>query len=109
MKPDGQDVIPGSTVSFRAAFTGTPPLTIKWFKEDKEIVSGGTYFIKKDATCSSLELQAVKPSDSARYACQLSNDAGKVDCTALLFVKGACLQNRLHAPLTLTYFPNAQY
>lgn len=75
-------------MSFRAAFTGTAPLTVKWFKEDQEIVSGGTYFIKKDATCSSLELQAVKPSDSARYACRVSNDAGKVDCSALLFVKG---------------------
>uniref|UniRef100_A0A674P1L9 Ig-like domain-containing protein n=1 Tax=Takifugu rubripes TaxID=31033 RepID=A0A674P1L9_TAKRU len=51
----------------------------------------GTYFIKKDATSSSLELQSVKPSDSATYTCQVSNDAGKVDCTAVLFVKGACL------------------
>lgn len=96
VKPDNQDVIPGRTVSFRAAFTGTAPLTVKWFKEDKEIVSGGTYFIKKDATSSSLELQSVKPSDSGKHTCQVSNDAGKVDCTAVLFVKGACLYHRLH-------------
>lgn len=100
-------MIPGTTVTFRAAFTGTAPVTVRWFKEDKEIVSGGTFFIKKDATSSSLELQAVKPSDSARYACQVSNDAGKVDCTALLFVKGARLY-QLHGPLTLTCFSRSR-
>uniref|UniRef100_A0A3Q3XLZ7 Ig-like domain-containing protein n=1 Tax=Mola mola TaxID=94237 RepID=A0A3Q3XLZ7_MOLML len=40
MKPDNQDVIPGSTVSFKTAFTGTAPLAVKWFREDKEIVTG---------------------------------------------------------------------
>lgn len=92
MKPDNQDVIPGTTVAFKAAFTGTAPLAVKWFREDKEIVTGGSYFIKKDASSSSLELHSVKPSDSAQYTCQVSNDAGKVDCTAALFVKGASLQ-----------------
>lgn len=95
VKPDSQDVVPGSTVSFRAGFIGTAPLAVKWFREDKEIVTGGTYFIKKDASASSLELHSVKPSDSAKYTCQVSNDAGKVDCTAVLFVKGACLRYQL--------------
>uniref|UniRef100_A0A3B4YAT3 Ig-like domain-containing protein n=1 Tax=Seriola lalandi dorsalis TaxID=1841481 RepID=A0A3B4YAT3_SERLL len=77
----------GTTVSFKAAFTGTAPLAVKWFREEKEIVTGGTYFIKKDASSSSLEIHSVKPSDSAKYTCQVSNDAGKVDCTTVLFVK----------------------
>lgn len=91
VKPDNQDVIPGTTVVFRATFTGTAPLAVKWFREDKEVVTGGTYFIKKDASSTSLELHSVKPSDSAKYTCQVSNDAGKVDCTTVLFVKGARL------------------
>uniref|UniRef100_A0A3P9CS19 Ig-like domain-containing protein n=1 Tax=Maylandia zebra TaxID=106582 RepID=A0A3P9CS19_9CICH len=64
------DVIPGTTVSLRTAFTGTAPLTVKWFREEKDIITGGTYFIKKDASSSSLELHSV-------------------DCTVVLFVKGA--------------------
>ena len=95
VKPDNQDVIPGTTVSFRTAFTGTAPLAVKWFREEKEIITGGSSFIKKDASSSSLELHSVKPSDSAKYTCQVSNDAGKVDCTAVLFVKGARLQNHV--------------
>lgn len=95
VKPDNQDVVPGTTVSFRAAFTGTAPLAVKWFREEKEILTGGTYFIKKDASSSSLELHSVKPGDSSKYTCQVSNDAGKVDCTAVLFVKGAHLHGRV--------------
>lgn len=91
-KPENLDVIPGAKVSFRAAFTGTAPLAVKWFKEEKEVVTGGIYFIKKDASSSSLELHSVKPSDSSKYTCQVSNDAGKVDCSVVLFVKGACSQ-----------------
>ena len=88
VKPDNLEVIPGSNVSLKSAFTGTAPLAVKWFREEKEISTGGSYFIKKDASSSSLDLHSVKPSDSAQFTCQVSNDAGKVDCTAVLFVKG---------------------
>lgn len=87
--PGDQEVVPGATVCLCARFTGTAPLAVKWFREDKEIGTGGMYFVKKDASSSSLELHAVKPSDSAKYTCQVSNDAGKVDCSPVLFVKGA--------------------
>uniref|UniRef100_A0A673JL95 Ig-like domain-containing protein n=1 Tax=Sinocyclocheilus rhinocerous TaxID=307959 RepID=A0A673JL95_9TELE len=87
LKPQNQDVIPGTTVVLTAAFTGTAPFIIKWFREDKEMLTGGTCFIKKEANSSSLELHSVKPSQSAKYTCQVSNDAGKVSCTAALFVK----------------------
>lgn len=88
LKPQNQDVIPGTTVVLTAAFTGTAPFMIKWFREDKEMLTGGTCFIKKETNSSSLELHALKPSQSAKYTCQVSNDAGKVSCTAALFVKG---------------------
>ena len=89
MKPHNQEVKEGSTVSLKSAFTGTAPLAVKWFREEKEISTGGSYFIKKDAASSFLELHSVKPSDSAKFTCQVSNDAGKMECTAVLVVKGA--------------------
>lgn len=73
----------------RAEFTGSAPLVVKWFKEEKEIFSAGKCIIKKDNSSSSLELHSVKASESAKYTCQVSNDAGKVDCSAILFVKGS--------------------
>ena len=91
VKPDNLEVIEGTTVSLKSAFTGTAPLAVKWFREEKEIFTGGSYFIQKDASSSSLDLRSVKPSDSAKFTCQVSNDVGKVDCSAVLFVKGAIL------------------
>ncbi|CAL8342161.1 unnamed protein product [Arctogadus glacialis] len=87
VKPDNREVKEGSTISLKSAFTGTVPLAVKWFREEKEISTGGSYLIKKDALSSTLELHSVKPSDSAKFTCQVSNDAGKVDCTAVLVVK----------------------
>uniref|UniRef100_A0A8C4S5P7 Ig-like domain-containing protein n=1 Tax=Erpetoichthys calabaricus TaxID=27687 RepID=A0A8C4S5P7_ERPCA len=66
---------------------GTPPMSIKWFKEDNEVITGGACFIRKESLSSFLELHSVKPLDSGKYTCQVSNDAGKVSCTAVLFVK----------------------
>uniref|UniRef100_A0A3B1K2J4 Ig-like domain-containing protein n=1 Tax=Astyanax mexicanus TaxID=7994 RepID=A0A3B1K2J4_ASTMX len=81
LKPESQEVIPGSTVVLKAAFTGTAPFAIKWFREEKEILTGGNCFIKKEASSSTLELHTVKPSHSAKYTCQVANDAGKVSLT----------------------------
>uniref|UniRef100_A0A8C2ZPX6 Ig-like domain-containing protein n=1 Tax=Cyclopterus lumpus TaxID=8103 RepID=A0A8C2ZPX6_CYCLU len=89
VKPESQDALPGSNVVLTAAFTGSAPLVVKWFREESEVFTGGKCFIKKDASSSSLELHSVKPSDSSKYTCQVFNDTGKVDCTAVLFVKEA--------------------
>lgn len=89
LKPESLDASPGSNVVLKSAFAGSAPLLVKWFREEKEIFTGGKYSIKKDDSSSSLELHAVKPNDSGKYTCQVSNEAGKVDCTVVLFVKGA--------------------
>uniref|UniRef100_A0A8C0FHM6 Ig-like domain-containing protein n=1 Tax=Bubo bubo TaxID=30461 RepID=A0A8C0FHM6_BUBBB len=68
-------------------FKGTTPLTVKWFKGDTELVTGGACYIMTEALASYLELYAVKPTDSGRYTCKVSNVAGSVTCSANLFVK----------------------
>ena len=77
----------------KSTFQGSTPFTIRWFKGDKELVSGGSCYINKEALESSLELYAVKTTDSGTYTCKVSNVAGAVECSANLFVKG--LQNFL--------------
>uniref|UniRef100_A0A8C5TSM5 Ig-like domain-containing protein n=1 Tax=Malurus cyaneus samueli TaxID=2593467 RepID=A0A8C5TSM5_9PASS len=68
-------------------FKGTTPLTVKWFKGDTELVTGGACYIMTEALSSYLELYAVKLTDSGKYTCQVSNVAGSVTCSANLFVK----------------------
>ncbi|CAI9556855.1 unnamed protein product, partial [Staurois parvus] len=86
-KPDSQDTLPGSTVCLKTTFKGTPPLSIRWFKGVDELKTGGSCYIAKENTSSSLELYAVKTSESGNYVCKVSNMAGAVECSANLFVK----------------------
>lgn len=85
------EVIPGSKVKFSVLIAGTPPLTIKWFKSNKEITTGVDCAIQKDDSSTSLELFFAKTSDSGDYICEISNDVGSDKCQASLFVKGGFL------------------
>ncbi|XP_041434210.1 vascular endothelial growth factor receptor 2-like [Xenopus laevis] len=87
-KPDSQDALPGSTVCLKTTFKGTPPLSIKWYKGVEELKTDGSCYIAKQNTESSLELYAVKTSDSGYYVCKVSNTAGALECSANVFVKG---------------------
>ncbi|NXD75821.1 TITIN protein, partial [Halcyon senegalensis] len=87
VEPQSQDVLPASTVRFKGTFKGTTPLAVKWFKGDNELVTGGPHYIMTEALASYLELYAVKPTDSGKYTCKVSNVAGSVTRSAVLFVK----------------------
>ena len=82
------NVLPGSKVKFNVLISGTPPLTTKWFKNKKEILSSADRNVVKDNTSSSLELFFAKTSDSGEYVCKIQNDVGSTSCQATLFVKG---------------------
>uniref|UniRef100_A0A673JAG3 Ig-like domain-containing protein n=1 Tax=Sinocyclocheilus rhinocerous TaxID=307959 RepID=A0A673JAG3_9TELE len=75
-------------VQFNVLVSGTPPLTIKWFKDKKEVSSGIDCSVQKNDTSSLLELFFAKPSDSGDYVCEISNDVGSDACQATLLVKG---------------------
>lgn len=75
-------------MKFNVLLSGTPPLTIKWFKDKKEVLSTVNCSVHKDDSSSSLELFFTKPSDSGDYICEIANDVGSVSCQATLFVKG---------------------
>lgn len=75
-------------MKFNVLVSGTPPLTIKWFRDKKEILPGVDCSIQKDDSSSSLELFFTKPSDSGDYVCEISNDVGSDSCQTALFVKG---------------------
>lgn len=82
------NVLPGSKVQFNVLVSGTPPLTINWFKNKKAILSSADCAVIKDNTSSTLELFFAKTSDSGDYICEIQNDVGSTSCQASLFVKG---------------------
>lgn len=75
-------------MKFNVLVSGTPPLTINWFRNRREILSGVDCSIQKDDSSSSLELFFTKPTDSGDYTCEISNDVGSDSCQTTLFVKG---------------------
>uniref|UniRef100_A0A8C9EUT3 Ig-like domain-containing protein n=1 Tax=Pavo cristatus TaxID=9049 RepID=A0A8C9EUT3_PAVCR len=86
VKPESQQAIPDSTVEFKATLKGTPPFTVKWFKEDLELVSGPTCFIGIEGSTGFLTLYSVDTSRSGHYTCHISNDVGSDSCTTMLMV-----------------------
>ncbi|OBS83468.1 hypothetical protein A6R68_22542, partial [Neotoma lepida] len=86
-KPQSQDVNPSSRVQLKALVGGTAPMTIKWFKDNKELHPGAARSVWKDDTSTILELFSAKAADSGTYICQLSNDVGTTSSKATLFVK----------------------
>lgn len=87
-EPESQTVVPKSTVLFRSVFEGTPPFTVKWFKDDVEHITGILGTIRLENYSSSLELNSVGTLQSGIYSCQVSNEAGTVKSTAELLVTG---------------------
>lgn len=87
-EPESQAVIPKSSVLFRSVFEGTPPFTVKWFKDDIELITGPSCMIRLQKYSSSVELNSVGTLQSGIYSCQVSNDAGTVKSAAELLVKG---------------------
>uniref|UniRef100_A0AAY5F2X8 Ig-like domain-containing protein n=1 Tax=Electrophorus electricus TaxID=8005 RepID=A0AAY5F2X8_ELEEL len=85
--PEPQAVIPNTTVRFKGTFTGTPPFTVKWFREDTELITGPSCFIGLEGLSCFIDLYAVGLSNTGTYSCQVSNDAGSVKCTTSLLVK----------------------
>lgn len=86
--PESQAVIPNTTVRFKSTFKGTPPFTVKWFKDDTELICGPSCFTGLEGLSSFLDLFVVGISHSGTYSCQISSDAGTAKCTTTLFVKG---------------------
>lgn len=87
-EPESQAVIPKSMVLFRSVFEGTPPFTVKWFKDDIELITGPLCMITLEKYSSSVELYSADTLCCGIYSCRVSNEAGAVQSAAQLSVKG---------------------
>lgn len=87
--PESQAAVPNTTVRFRGTFKGTAPFTVKWFKDDTELMTGPSCFTGLEGLSCFLELYSVGVAQSGVYSCQVSNEAGSVRCSADLTVKGS--------------------
>lgn len=77
---------------------GKPKPTVKWFKEEEEIVvtTVETYEIVEVEDTVTLIIKSAKPDNSGNYYAQLVNEAGQISSNkALLTVNSTCFSSRL--------------
>lgn len=86
--PESQAALPNTNVRFKGTFKGSAPFTVKWFKDDTELMTGPSCFTGLEGLACFLDLYSVVVSQSGVYSCQVSNEAGSVRCSADLTVKG---------------------
>ena len=67
---------------------GSQPMAVSWYKGDMEIHSSDKYDISFKSNVAVLCIKNSQVSDSGKYSCQASNEAGKASCGVSLDVAG---------------------
>jgi len=95
LQPVSQSVPSGSSLSFVASASGSPPLTYQWFKDGVPVPGG---------TNATLTIGNVQTSDLGNYTVQVSNSIGSDSSTvaSLSLVAGG-----VASPLTILCHPRA--
>lgn len=81
----------GNDVSLDCKVSGSQPMTIAWFKDDQEIVSGAKLQSEFKDTSAALRIIQLEKADSGVYKCRATNSAGFKETSGTLYVKGCQL------------------
>lgn len=78
----------GKVVQMEGRVSGSQPLTITWYKDNKEISASDKYDISLKNNMAILCVRDSIVSDSGLYTCEVSNEAGKASCQVSLTLSG---------------------
>lgn len=81
-------VTEGEKLSLKCHVTGSPPPSIQWMKDRRELKSSGTARITFTGGTACLEVSPVSKSDAGDYLCKASNAAGSDFCKSRVTVQG---------------------
>lgn len=88
----------GSSVLLECKVSGTSPISVAWFQDGNEIVSGEKYEISFLDNVCTLKLNALDVTDTGPYTCVAANAAGSDECSAFLTVQGQWKDNTNPSP-----------
>lgn len=78
----------GGDLIMECKVAGSQPMTVSWFKEGKEIISGQKYLTEFKESTASLKILHLESADAGAYSCRANNSAGKAETNGTLQVKG---------------------
>lgn len=81
-------VTAGDSATLECRISGSPELKVKWFKDQKEVVSGRKYKMSVKDTTAVLKILSVDKDDTGEYRMELSNKVGKDQCSCSVTIKG---------------------
>ncbi|XP_062297945.1 vascular endothelial growth factor receptor 1 [Scomber scombrus] len=88
-----------SSVTLSCPSVGTPPPTIKWYKNERALLQGsGIVISPEDGT---LHIDRITVEDQGLYTCQATNERGSAESSAYIWVNSASEASFLEIP-TLT-------
>lgn len=81
----------GRLVKIEGRVSGSQPMVVSWYRDETEIHSSDKYDISFKSNVAVLCIKSSHVTDSGRYTCQASNEAGRASCDTTLGISGEIL------------------
>lgn len=78
----------GSPIVLEATYTGTPPISVSWMKNEFPLAQSPNCSVTMTEKSTILEIVDSTVEDYAQYSCLIENEAGQDICEALVSVLG---------------------
>lgn len=78
----------GKLVKLEGRVSGSQPLSISWYKDNKQIFSSGNCEMSFEGNMAVLCIKKSQTSDSGKYTCSVSNEAGTVSYNVVISIAG---------------------
>lgn len=95
------NAILGTSAVLECRVSGSAPISVGWFQDGNELVSGPKCQSSFSENVCTLNLSLLEPSDTGVYTCVAANVAGSDECSAVLTVQGQCARGGPQPPSRL--------